>query len=273
MKTDSDDDYNFGSGDEFYATDDDDTAFDAMSSDGSLDLESSPIHAKTTNDVRVIAGADSIRYMQAQDTNGLNALEMYPEPYPPNLAAKTTSWNMSRIDQYVVDFCAATKGGDCHETIIFIGPLPPWFYYAAPGGGMGRSTSTSGNKAICNATDPKYCAGPLVDPSGKAAGEYYSRIISWFMKGGFTDELGRVHTGGHHFNFQFWEVLNEPDLYAHYTQPPSTVATYTKIYDGITTILHADHPSLQFAAMCWAYTTPSDFEYFFNKANHDAAAP
>ena len=56
MKTDSDDDYNFGSGDEFYATDDDDTAFDAMSSDGSLDLESSPIHAKTTNDVRVIAG-------------------------------------------------------------------------------------------------------------------------------------------------------------------------------------------------------------------------
>lgn len=145
---------------------------------------------------------------------------MYPEPYPPNLAAKTTSWNMSRIDQYVVDFCAATKGGDCHETIIFIGPLPPWFYYAAPGGGMGRSTSTSGNKAICNATDPKYCAGPLVDPSGKAAGEYYSRIISWFMKGGFTDELGRVHTGGHHFNFQFWEVLNEPDLYVSKVPPP-----------------------------------------------------
>lgn len=70
-----------------------------------------------------------------------------------------------------------------------------------------------------------------------------------------------------------FDIISVQQQQAHYTQPPSTVATYTKIYDGITTILHADHPSLQFAAMCWAYTTPSDFEYFFNKANHDAAAP
>ena len=207
-------------------------------------------------------GADSIRYMQAQDTNGLDALELYPEPYAPNTAANTTSWNMSGIEQYVVDFCAATVGGDCHDTILFVGPLPPWFYY-----------QTESMQQECQAEDPAACTGPLVDPTGKAAGGYYSRIVSYFTNGGFTDELGTVHTGGHHFKFRFWEVLNEPDLYKHYQQPPSTIATYTAIYDGITSVLHTDHPALQFAAMCWAHTTVADFAYFFNQSNHAVTAP
>ena len=52
--------------------------------------------------------------------------------------------------------------------------------------------------------------GPL-DPTGKQAGEYFSRIISWFTKGEFTDELGVVHKGGHRYPWQDWEVLNEID--------------------------------------------------------------
>ena len=126
----------------------------------------------------------------------------YPEAYPPNSATKTTSWDMSGIDQYMSDFCAATKHGDCSETNIFIGPLPPWLYH----------TSLT-DLSICNASNPASCTGELVDPSGRAAGEYYSRIVSWFTRGYLIDEFGNNHTGGHHFNFTHWEVLNEPNLH------------------------------------------------------------
>jgi hypothetical protein len=60
--------------------------------------------------------------------SGLNNISSYQEPYPPDTASNSTSWGhlMSGIDPFVVDFCAATKLGDCSDTIIFIGPLPPW---------------------------------------------------------------------------------------------------------------------------------------------------
>jgi hypothetical protein len=106
-----------------------------------------------------------------------------------------------------------------------------------------------------------------------AAGEYFSRIVSYFTKGSFTDEYGVTHGGGHHFNFTLWEVLNEPNYYAHYQQPPSPIATYTKIYDGVTSVLHRDHPQLTFAAMCWGGTQVSDFQYFFDRSNHNSTAP
>eukprot|EP01045_Picozoa_sp_COSAG04_P004082 COSAG04_NODE_173_length_21572_cov_104.574256_18_plen_238_part_00 len=67
-----------------------------------------PLHGALYDRLRAL-NADSVRYMQAQDTNGLNALELYPEPHPPDAASRTTSWNMSGIEQYVVDFCAATR--------------------------------------------------------------------------------------------------------------------------------------------------------------------
>ena len=209
-------------------------------------------------------GTDHIRYMQAQDGNGLCNLSAYPEPFPPDHAAKRTSWDMAGIDAFVSDFCAATKGGDCSETIVFIGPLPPWFFHPTP-------TSP----AVCNATDSHSCTGPLIDPTGRQAGEYYSRIVSWFTKGFLIDEMGTKIAGGHHFKFTYWEVLNEPNLYAHYNLvQPSMVAEYTTIYDGITSVMHRDHPTLQYAAMCWAGIPDNGLiQYFMNESNHDAAAP
>jgi hypothetical protein len=91
-----------------------------------------------------------------------------------------------------------------------------------------------------------------------------------------VDTVNSVQTlkgGGHHYNFSFWEVLNEPNLYQHYQQLPSAIATYTRVYDGITTVLYQHHPHLQFAAMCWAGITLSDFAYFFNQSNHHKNAP
>ena len=108
---------------------------------------------------------DHIRYMQAQDNNGLDNISAYPAPLPPDPSTRTTSWNLRGIDEYVTDFCGATNG--CQSTIIFIGPLPPWFFHPHVG-----------SAAVCNATDSGQCTGPLIDPSGKQAGEYYSRIVS-----------------------------------------------------------------------------------------------
>ena len=53
----SDDDWNAASsGEEFDLDSDEDDAFDAMSSDGSVDVQSSPIRPKTHNDVMAAAG-------------------------------------------------------------------------------------------------------------------------------------------------------------------------------------------------------------------------
>jgi hypothetical protein len=209
-------------------------------------------------------GTDHIRYMQAQDTNGLNNISAYPEPYPPNNATHSTSWAhlLSGIDPFVVDFCAATKFGDCSDTIIFIGPLPPWLFH-----------TSMNNHTVCTATDSTHCTGALIDPSGRQAGEYFSRIVSWFTKGGFVDEFGVAHTSNHHYNFTLWEVLNEPNGYQHYQQAPSFIETYTRAYDGITTVLHRDHPELNFVAMCYGgIPTLPVLQYFLNESHHSAEA-
>ena len=42
---------------------------------------------------------------------------------------------------------------------------------------------------------------------GKKAGEYFSRIVSWYTKGGFVDELGVRHVSNHSYSWKYWEVL------------------------------------------------------------------
>ena len=86
--------------------------------------------------------------------------------------------------------------------------------------------------------------GPL-DPTGKQAGEYFSRIISWFTKGEFTDELGVVHKGGHHYAWRHWEVLNEIDAGSPLLCP-SLHAPGTKAQNFTVRLLHlhsSDHSS------------------------------
>ena len=77
----------------------------------------------------------------------------------------------------------------------------------------------------------------FVDPTGEGAGEYFSRIISWYTKGGFVDgkvprlcsspaillgsidycqlignrlsEFGVKHVSNLSYDWKYWEVLNE----------------------------------------------------------------
>ena len=44
---------------------------------------------------------------------------------------------------------------------------------------------------------------------GKELGDYYARLVSWYVNGGFTDENGVKHESGYHYKFPVWEVLNE----------------------------------------------------------------
>ena len=39
----------------------------------------------------------------------------------------------------------------------------------------------------------------LRDPSGKELGDYYGRLVSWYVNGGFTDENGVRHVSGYHY--------------------------------------------------------------------------
>ena len=39
----------------------------------------------------------------------------------------------------------------------------------------------------------------LRDPTGKELGDYYARLVSWYVNGGFTDENGVRHDSGYHY--------------------------------------------------------------------------
>lgn len=110
----------------------------------------------------------------------------------------------------------------------------------------------------------------LRDPSGKELGDYYARLVSWYVNGGFTDEYGRRHESGHHYNINYWEVLNEVDL-EHKMSPQY----YTFCYDAIVAAIKRVAPSMKFVGLALAFPgrTPGMFEYFLNADNHKPGIP
>lgn len=63
-------------------------------------------------------------------------------------------------------------------------------------------------------------------------GDYYARLVSWYTRGGFTDENGKWHESGRHFNFPYWEVLNDPEL-EHAMTPEQHTARYDAIVSAM----------------------------------------
>ena len=123
------------------------------------------------------------------------------------------------------------------------GNVPPWWFWA-PG------------------ADHKEFA----DPTGVNVGLYFSRILSWYSKGGMTDELGTYHHSGHNYTFGYLEVLNEMD----YIAGPK----YIKWYDGVVTTVRKAHPKIKFIGNCHAgQGTPTMWEQFLNRSEHADDAP
>ena len=211
-----------------------------------------PIHDGSFAALKAL-GADYVRYVPWLP---------YPKIAVAELDAPTkekTSWDFTYIDPVTKDFLAATEG---HSTIINFSTIPAWMFKT--------------DKPVEYPKDPNqvfwnYTQGTeLRDPSGKELGDYYGRLVSWYTKGGFTDENGKRHESGYHYTFPYWEVLNEVEA-EHHTTPED----YTKRYDAIVEGIHKVSPETKFVGLGLASAggNPKFYEYFLNPKNHKAGIP
>lgn len=215
----------------------------------------SPIHDSAFFAVKQL-GADYVRYVPWLPYPRLAVAELEPP------TSSSTSWDFSLIDPMTKDFLAATDG---HSTVMNFSTIPAWLFKTA--------------KPVAYPKDPdevnwNYTQGTeLVDPSGKQLGDYYARLVSWYTRGGFTDELGKQHISGYHYRFPIWEVLNEVDSEHHMTPEQ-----YTQRYDAIVTAIHKVSPETKFMGL--ALDNPSFplnyrrwFEYFLDHSHHQPGIP
>src|SRR5438477_4235647 len=112
----------------------------------------------------------------------------------------------------------------------------------------------------------------LRDPTLKEVAEYWGRVARWYLQGGFKDELGGWHESGHHFKFDYWEVLNEVE-YEHRMTPEF----YTAVYDATVTELQQVAPQMKFIGMglgpSGPLNQPKYFEYFLDGRHHRPGIP
>jgi hypothetical protein len=197
-------------------------------------------------------GADYVRYVPWFP---------YPKLAVAELKAPTKSetfWNYDYLDSAMNDFMHATLG---HSVVINFSTTPAWIWKT---------------DSIVKYPDNPYQVywgynqgTELRDSTIKELADYYARVLSWYTKGGFTDELGKFHKSGHFYKIAFWEVLNEPD-FEHNISPK----LYTKIYDAIVIKLKRISPELKFIGLSVALNNdPEWFEYFLNPKNHIQGVP
>ena len=211
-----------------------------------------PVHDNTFKALRDLQ-ADYVRYVPwlPYPKLGVAALE------PPKDGK--TSWDFSLIDPMTVDFLEATKG---HSVILNFSTIPAWLHKT--------------DKPVAYPDDPNQVTWTYTqrseprDPSFKEIADYYARLLAWYTQGGFTDELGKRHDSGHHYQVSHWEVLNEPDL-----EYPADPQTYTRLYDAVVEAMRKVSPPTKFVGASLAFPSgnPAFFEHFLNHANHRPGIP
>jgi hypothetical protein len=197
-------------------------------------------------------GADNVRYVPWLPYPRLAVAELKPP------TATATSWDFSLIDPMTLDFLGATRG---HPTILNFSTIPAWLFKTP--------------QPVTYPEDPdapvwNYTQGTeLRDPTLKELGDYYARLVSWYVRGGFTDELGMRHKSGHHYKIAWWEVLNETEA-EHNTTPQQ----YTERYDAIVSAIHKVSPKTRFVGLAMAYANRFNYyEYFLDSKNHRPGIP
>ena len=212
----------------------------------------SPIHDEAFAELRRL-GADYVRYVPWLPYPKLAVAELAPP------ANGKTSWDFSLIDPMTEDFLEATKG---HPVILNFSTIPQWMFRTP--------------KPVTYPDDPDqpawtYTQGTeLRDPTMKELGDYYARLVSWYMNGGFTDEYGKRHESGHHYIIDYWEVLNEVDF-----EHSMTPEQYTARYDAIVSAIRKVAPKMRFVGLALAAPSnePEMFEYFLNPKHHKPGIP
>ena len=211
-----------------------------------------PVHDnafKTLHDL----GADYVRYVPWLPYPRLGVAELEPPQ------AGKTSWDFSLIDPMTIDLLEATKG---HSVVLNFSTIPQWMFRTE----NPVSYPDDPDKAFWS-----YEKGTeLRDPSFKEVADYYARLLSWYTKGGFTDELGKRHESGYHYSIPYWEILNEVDL-EHHMSPE----TYTGLYDAVAASMREVQPGIKFVGVSLAFPgqNPEFFEYFLNHKNHKPGVP
>lgn len=198
-------------------------------------------------------GADYVRYVPWIPYPRLAVAELDP-PTPQH-----TSWDFALIDPTTKAFLDATAG---HPTVMNFSTAPAWLF---------KTDQPVAYPADPNEVTWSYTQGTeLRDPSGKELADYYARLVSWYVNGGFTDENGVRHTSGYHYTFPIWEVFNEPE-YEHQPTPQQ----YTARYDAIVAAIHRISPQTKFMGLALAEPSvrPETFEYFLNPAHHQPGIP
>jgi hypothetical protein len=212
----------------------------------------SPMHDKVWRALKDLK-AEYVRYVPWLPYPRLAVAELEP---PEN---GRTSWDFSLIDPFTSDFLQATRG---HSVMLNFSTIPQWMFKTP--------------KAVRYPADPNravwdYTQGTeLRDPSMKELGDYYARLVSWYAKGGFVDELGKRHDSGHHYKWDYWEVLNEPDM-EHNMSPQQ----YTMRYDAIVAAIREVQPNMKFVGLALGGPTelPQYFEYFLDRRHHKPGVP
>jgi hypothetical protein len=159
-----------------------------------------------------------------------------------------TFWDFSLIDAEFIPFLEATKD---HEPMVSFAGVPAWMF--------------KNDKPIPYPDDPDQVSldvhgKELVDPSGEQVAQYFARIVSWYARGGFTDETGQYHRSGYHYELPWWEVLNEADNFS--------PEQYAKISDAIMSAVRQVSPKTKFIALSLEAGSPETFEYALSPANH-----
>jgi hypothetical protein len=212
----------------------------------------SPIHDGSFAALKAL-GADYVRFVPWLP---------YPKIAVAELDAPTkdhTSWDFTSIDPVTKDFLAATEG---HSTIVNFSTIPAWMFKTE----QPVKYPDDPNQVFWNYTQ----GSELRDPTGKELGDYFGRLVSWYVQGGFTDENGKRHESGYHYKLPYWEVLNEIEA-EHRTTPED----YTKRYDAIVEGIHKVSPETKFMGLALAKAggDPRFYEYFLNSKNHKPGIP
>jgi hypothetical protein len=212
----------------------------------------SPIHDQSFAALKAL-GADYVRYVPWLPYPKIAVAELDPP------TKDHTSWNFTYIDPVTRDFLAATEG---HSTIVNFSTIPAWMFKTD----QPVKYPDDPNQVVWNYTQ----GTELRDPSGKELGDYYGRLVSWYARGGFTDENGIQHVSGYHYKLPYWEVLNEVEA-EHATSPED----YTRRYDAIVEGIHKVSPETRFMGLALANAggNPRFYEYFLNPANHKPGIP
>jgi hypothetical protein len=213
---------------------------------------SSPIHDPAFRALRSVK-ADYVRFVPWYPYPRL----AIPELEPPRDGH--TSWDFSLIDPLVIDFLEATQG---HPVVLNFSTIPQWMFKTS----YTFTFPKDPDEAVWTYLD----GTELRDPTMKELGDYYARLVSWYTKGGFRDEYGKLHVSNHHYKIDYWEVFNEPE-FEHQITPEQ----YTARYDAIVKAIRKVAPKMKFVGISLAYPAkqPHFFEYFLNKKNHQPGIP